>query len=70
MWTKVYCQICTWTVTVTAGGNSSFEIKACNVQSGYAARGNDCDDRNIQVYPGAADEPGDGIDANCDGEDG
>lgn len=51
-------------------GNPSFAIKACNLESGYAARGNDCDDRNIQVYPGAADEPGDGIDANCDGEDG
>lgn len=30
----------------------------------------DCDDGDATVYPGAPDEPGDGIDADCDGEDG
>ncbi|WP_246128632.1 putative metal-binding motif-containing protein [Pleionea sediminis] len=51
-------------------GDPNQRIKACHVESGYAARGNDCDDQNIQIYPGAADVAGDGIDANCDGNDG
>lgn len=29
----------------------------------------DCDDRDPWVYPGAPDTPGDGLDADCDGED-
>ncbi len=29
----------------------------------------DCDDFNPQVYPGAIDTPGDGVDSNCDGID-
>lgn len=33
--------------------------------------GGDCDDSNPQIYPGAPDEPGDGIDADCfDGDGG
>lgn len=30
----------------------------------------DCDDANAQIYPGAEDPYGDGVDQNCDGEDG
>lgn len=51
-------------------GDSNQPILACHEEAGYAARGNDCDDKNIQIYPGAADAEGDGIDANCDGNDG
>ena len=51
-------------------GDSRQPIKACHVEAGYAARGQDCDDKNIQIYPGAADVEGDGIDTNCDGKDG
>ncbi|MBN2573471.1 MAG: sulfatase-like hydrolase/transferase, partial [Deltaproteobacteria bacterium] len=38
---------------------------------GYAARfgGGDCDDTRADVYPGAEDIPGDGIDQNCEGGD-
>lgn len=30
----------------------------------------DCDEVNADVFPGAADPPGDGLDQNCDGVDG
>jgi choline-sulfatase len=38
---------------------------------GFSARfgGGDCDDRRADVYPGAEDVPGDGIDQNCEGGD-
>jgi arylsulfatase A-like enzyme len=36
----------------------------------FAFGGGDCDDRRADVYPGARDEPGDGIDADCFGGDG
>jgi arylsulfatase A-like enzyme len=38
---------------------------------GYSARfgGGDCDDTRADVYPGAEDLPGDGIDQNCEGGD-
>lgn len=30
----------------------------------------DCDDARADIYPGAADSEGDGVDQNCDGVDG
>ena len=38
---------------------------------GFSARfgGGDCDDHRADVYPGAEDIPGDGIDQNCEGGD-
>ncbi|HVY38965.1 MAG TPA: sulfatase-like hydrolase/transferase, partial [Polyangia bacterium] len=38
---------------------------------GFSARfgGGDCDDHRADVYPGAEDVPGDGIDQNCEGGD-
>lgn len=35
---------------------------------GYEA-GEDCDDEDPDVHPGAEDPPGDGIDQDCDGAD-
>jgi arylsulfatase A-like enzyme len=34
-----------------------------------AMGGADCDDTNTEIYPGAEDLPGDGIDQDCSGED-
>jgi arylsulfatase A-like enzyme len=38
---------------------------------GFSARfgGGDCDDTRSDVYPGAEDAPGDGVDQNCEGGD-
>jgi len=38
---------------------------------GFSARfgGGDCDDRRADVYPGAEDVPGNGVDENCEGGD-
>ncbi len=37
---------------------------------GFSEMGGDCDDGDSSVNPGAYDLPGDGTDADCDGEDG
>ncbi|MBK9367986.1 MAG: putative metal-binding motif-containing protein [Deltaproteobacteria bacterium] len=36
---------------------------------GYNGEGEDCDDGDAAVNPGATETPDDGIDSNCDGED-
>lgn len=51
-------------------GDASRPFKACVQADGYASRANDCDDRNPQAYPGACDSSENGIDENCNGEDG
>ncbi len=37
---------------------------------GFSEMGGDCDDGDSAVNPGSYDLPGDGLDADCDGEDG
>lgn len=37
---------------------------------GSCGYGEECDDSDADIYPGAPDEEGDGIDQNCDGVDG
>ena len=37
---------------------------------GFSEMGGDCDDGDAAVNPGSYDLPGDGLDADCDGEDG
>jgi hypothetical protein len=46
-------------------------ISLCNNPgNGFSLIAGDCDDNNDQVYPGANDIAGNGIDENCDGVDG
>ena len=51
----------------THGGAAT--ITACSVSDGAVESGDDCDDGDSAVYPGAADACGDGLDADCDGAD-
>jgi len=46
-------------------GDPTLPMPACEVQTGFAARGDDCDDGDEAVHP-LADERCDGIDNDCD----
>lgn len=50
-------------------GDGTRTFLACGIEPGYASRPNDCDDTQIQIYPGASEIPGNGIDENCSGSD-
>lgn len=50
-------------------GDGTRTFQACGIEPGYASRANDCDDTQIQIYPGASEIPGNGIDENCSGSD-
>ena len=38
----------------------------CPLEAGYAVLGNDCDDLDSSIHPGAVDDQCDGVDDNCD----
>jgi len=48
-------------------GDTQSPIEACSRPDGYIIRGEDCDDSNPEVYPGAV-EYCNGVDDNCDDE--
>ena len=47
-------------------GNATASITGCGDPAGYVSNGNDCDDTDATIHPGAA-ERCDGKDNNCDG---
>lgn len=42
----------------------------CQSGTGYSRVNNDCNDSNANIYPGAPDTTGDGVDMSCGGTDG
>ncbi len=50
------------TITPKPGGGIDFD------KDGYPF-GQDCNDKNAKIHPGALETPGDGIDSNCNGKD-
>ena len=46
-------------------GGSLYPLHTCYAAIGYADNSDDCDDTRNDVHPGARDEPGDGLDADC-----
>jgi len=51
-------------------GNLNVSTIACTAPAGYVADSTDCDDANPEVHPGGIEIGGNGIDEDCDGEDG
>jgi hypothetical protein len=47
-------------------GDASTTVSACSLPSGASADDTDCDDGDAAVYPGAVEQPGDGVDQDCD----
>lgn len=61
-----------WYVDLDGDGyglETEFVYGFCAVEPGYSLARGDCDDGNVQRYPGAADPTGDGIDQDCGGTD-
>ena len=50
-------------------GNDSTEIQACDGLTGFVTIGGDCDDMNIDAYPGAPEQLDNDVDEDCDGVD-
>ena len=48
-------------------GNPNQSVTACFLPAGFVENGDDCDDSNDTVFPGAEEICGDGIDNDCDG---
>jgi len=53
-----------------AFGNLAVFVDAIFPPLGYILDNTDCDDTDLNIYPGAPDYIGDGIDQDCDGVDG
>ncbi len=51
-------------------GDPDDTVVACDEPPGYGAGAGDCDDTDDDVYPGAHEVCGDGVDSDCDGADG
>ncbi len=53
-------------------GDPDSPVTACEVTSGTTSDNTDCEDGDATAYPGTttAETPGDGVDQNCDGNDG
>ncbi len=49
-------------------GDASISIDTCQAISGYVIDDTDCNDNDANIFPGATEVCGDGLDNNCDGQ--
>lgn len=50
-------------------GDAASSVEACEAPDAYVASAGDCDDGDAARYPGASDDPCDGVDADCMGDE-
>ncbi|WP_370478270.1 MopE-related protein [Tamlana flava] len=50
-------------------GDPSNTAMSCTAPEGFISDNSDCDDGNVDIYPGATETPNDGIDQDCNGSD-
>ncbi|MFN7145195.1 MAG: MopE-related protein, partial [Myxococcota bacterium] len=48
-------------------GDDGATVSACDAPTAYVATAGDCDDARVDVYTGASETVGDGVDSDCDG---
>lgn len=51
-------------------GDDDRVLASCTQPAGYVDRGGDCDDADVSVSPAATEVCGNGVDDDCDGDDG
>ena len=56
-----------WWVDLDGDGYGGHRVLACDAPEGNVTEGDDCDDTDPTVHPGAED-PADGVDRDCDGD--
>ena len=52
------------------GEDGAATVTLCELSAGYAEVDGDCDDADGEIWPGAPEVCGDGIDSDCDGQEG
>jgi len=62
----------TWYLDYDADGYgvTDHTVVQCDQPDGFVADSGDCDDLDDAVYPGAPETSGDGLDSDCDGDEG